>query len=29
MYWERKKIDPNIPKYMLKEATFVTANDRF
>ena len=28
MYWERKKIEPNIPKYMLSEATLVTANER-
>src|ERR1035441_5703935 len=24
MYWERKKIEPNMPKYMLSEATLVT-----
>src|SRR5271154_3814757 len=28
MYWERKKIEPNIPKYMLREATLVTAKER-
>src|SRR6202035_6056720 len=27
-YWERKKIEPNIPKYMLREATLVTAKER-
>ncbi len=28
MYWERKKIEPNMPKYMLSETTFVTAKER-
>ncbi len=28
MYWDRKKIEPNMPKYMLSEATFVTAKER-
>ncbi len=28
MYWERKKIEPNIPKYMLSDTTFVTAKER-
>ena len=28
MYCERKKIEPNIPKYMLSEATLVTAKER-
>src|SRR5271166_6158392 len=28
MYCERKKIEPNMPKYMLSEATFVTAKER-
>ena len=27
-YWARKKIDPNIPKYIVSDATFVTANAR-
>ncbi len=28
MYWERKKIEPNMPKYMVSEATLVTAKER-
>src|SRR5208283_5150962 len=28
MYWERKKIEPNMPKYMLSDTTFVTAKER-